>query len=248
MDPHAAPDPRRRTRRRAAAAGLIALPVVGSAFVLPAIAAADPAVAPAAFVDTRTDTRSDPAADPATDPDQDAVLAYLDAGYSYQDSLDLAAVWGLDLDPFGVKVKAGSALLAGVPLKASALSDPTAADGVADGQLIDLFFATGYTDEHVEVLAREWGLSRTETKIAAGRELKVVGVLPFVDPVEQSDWVPTPGDEDALAAFFDAGHDYDDAVALAAHWGLPEPFDAKLKAGGLLGAGVALPDVPGVGD
>ncbi|WP_214407924.1 hypothetical protein [Pseudonocardia lacus] len=241
MDPNAAPDPgpARRNRRRAAAAGLIALPVVGSAFVLPAIANAETATAAAAFVGT-----TDPV---PTDPDQAAVLAYLDAGYSYQDSLDLAAIWGLDLDPYGVKVKAGSSLEGGVPLKASAPADPTAADGVADERLVELFFELGYTGEDAEVLAGQWGLSRAEAKVAAGRELKVVGVLPFVDAVEEGEYVPGP-DDAAVAAFFDAGHDYDDAVALAAHWGLPEPFDAKLKAGGLLRSGTALPAVPGVGD
>ncbi|MCO1656216.1 hypothetical protein [Pseudonocardia humida] len=242
--PQTAPDPEpaRRRRRRAAALGLIALPVVGSAFVLPAIANAQAGVAPAAFVSPGTDRPA------GTDPDQAAVLAYLDAGYTYQDSLDLAAIWGLDLDPFGVKVEAGSFLERGVALKASPLADPTLDDGASDEQLVDLFFALGYTGEDAAVLAEQWELPLGEAKVAAGRELKVVGVLPFVDVPPVDEYVPAAGDDAALAAFFDTGHDYDDAVALAAHWGLGEPFEAKLKAGGLLRSGEALPSVPGVGD
>lgn len=238
------PGPTRRNRRRAAA-GLIVLPIVGSAFALPAIANAEAArtAAPAAFVRPAT-----------TDHDQAAVLAYLDAGYSFQDSLDLAVAWEVDTDPFTVKVKAGSLLEDGVALKAAPLSDPAAADGVSDEQLVDLFFALGYSGEDAEVLAEQWGLSPGEAKVAAGRELKVVGVLPFVDPptVDAGEggyvYVPAPGDDAAIAAFFDSGHDYDDAVALAAHWGLGEPFEAKLKAGELLRSGESLPPVAGVGD
>jgi hypothetical protein len=237
------PGPARRNRRRAVAAGLIALPVVGSAFVLPAIANAEAAAtassaAPAAFVRSATDRPA------TTDPDEAAVLAYLDAGYTYQDSLALAAVWGLDADPFAVKVKAGSFLKVGVPLKAAPLSDPAAADGASDEHLVDLFFAIGYSGEDAQVLAEQWGLSLGEAKIAAGRELKVVGVLPFVDVVDAA----APGDDAAVAAFFDSGYDYDDAVALAAHWGLGQPYEAKLKAGGLLRSGESLPAVDGVGD
>jgi hypothetical protein len=249
MDPASPADPIREPRRRrrgAVALGLIALPVVGSAFVLPAIANADSTPAdtvattvPAALVRPGTDRPS------STDPDEAAVLAYLDAGYSFDDSIGLAQAWGLDPEPFAIKVKAGSFLKQGVPLKAAPLSDPTADDGASDEHLVDLFFALGYTGEDAEVLAEQWGIPFGEAKVAAGRELKVVGVLPFVDPlVEES----RAYDEGAVTAFFDAGLDYDDAIALADFWGLGEPFEAKLKAGGLLRAGEAMPSVPGVGD
>jgi hypothetical protein len=234
-------DPARRRRRGAAAFGLVALPIVGSAFVLPAAASADqaPVPAPAAFVGPATDH-------PTTDPDQAAVEAYLAAGYSFDDALALAAIWGLEPDPFQVKVEAGSILADGQPLKGSVLSDVTADDGVADSQLVDLFFALGYTGADAEVLAEQWGLDPFEAEVAAGRELKVVGVLPFVDAPPAG--APAPADDSAVAAFFDAGHDYDDAVALAEHWGLAEPYEAKLAAGRLLQSGEALPALPGVGD
>jgi hypothetical protein len=235
-----AADSRRRRRRTAVTLGLAALPVVGSAFVLPAIANAQPAapVPTAAAVVL-------PAADrPTTGPDENDsfVQAYIDAGYSADDAAALAQQWGTGQDFYQVKVKAGRFLKQGIPLKASPLADPTAVHGYSDGQLVDLFVGCGYTLKDAQLLADKWGVDVSEAKARAGRELKTVGVLPFVDPAP----VASSADDAAFTAFFDAGFDYDDAVALAKFWGLGQPADAKVKAGNLVRAGQPLPAVPGV--
>jgi hypothetical protein len=212
--------------------------VVGSAFVLPAIANA----APAAPIPTRAATVL-PATDrPAPTADDTFVQAYLDAGYSFDDAVALAQRWGTDQDVFQVKVKAGRFLKDGIPLKAGPLADPTAADGYTEEQLVELFLNSGYDLQDAQLLADKWGIGVGAAKARAGRELKTVGVLPFVDPSAFG----SSAEEAAFGAFFDAGLDYDDAVALARFWGLPQPADAKVKAGTLLGRGEALPAVPGV--
>src|SRR4051794_4111950 len=238
--PQSATDAGRRRRRTAVTLGLVALPVVGSAFVLPAIANAQPATpvpVAAAAVLPGTDR-------PATVPDENDsfVQAYLDAGYSFDDAVALARLWGTGQDYYQVKVKAGRFLKQGIALKASPLADPTADHGYSDEQLVDLFVGCGYTLQDARLLADKWDVHVGEAKARAGRELKTVGVLPFVDPAP----VASSADDVAFNAFFDAGFDYDDAVALARFWGLGQPADAKVKAGNLLRAGRPLPAVPGV--
>jgi hypothetical protein len=235
-----APGAGRRRRRTAVTLGLVALPVLGSAFVLPAIANAQPGTP----VPTRTAVLLPGTDRPATTPtaDDTFVQAYLDAGYSFDDAVVLAQLWGTDQDTYRVKVKAGRFLHRGIPLKASPLADPTGADGYSDEHLVDLFLDSGYDLEDARLLADKWDIGIGEAKARAGRELKTVGVLPFVDPSAFA----SSAEEAAFAAFFDAGLDYDDAVALAKFWGLGEPADAKVKAGNLVRAGQPLPAVPGV--
>jgi hypothetical protein len=233
-------DPSRRRRRTALTFGLIALPVVGSAFVLPAFAnAAPPTPVNAAVVLPGT-------AKPDTAPtaDDTFVQAYLDAGYSFDDAVVLAKQWGLAEDFYQAKVKAGQTLKQGIPLKAGPHADPHAADGYTDDQLTDLFLGSGYSLDDATVLAGKWKVDVGEAKARAGRELKVVGALPFVDP--NSSGFSSSAEEAAFSAFFDAGLDYDDAVTLAEFWGLGQPADAKVKAGNLLRNGEQLPAVPGV--
>lgn len=56
-----------------------------------------------------------PPADPVSDADAAAVVAYLDAGYDYDDAVALADVWEL-AEPYEAKVRGGQELLAGNPL------------------------------------------------------------------------------------------------------------------------------------
>ena len=109
MDASSQADRARRNRRRGAVAfGLIALPVVGTAFVLPAIANATPASTAAAVAPASSAT--------TTDPDQAAVQAYLDAGYSFDDAVTLASLWNANEDAYQAKVQAGGFLADGVAL------------------------------------------------------------------------------------------------------------------------------------
>ena len=227
--PVAALDRGRRRRRAAVTMGLVALPVVGSAFVLPAIANAQTGTPPPAV------------STPGTDPTEAALQAYFDAGYTFDDAVAIAERWQADVDVFQLKVKAGRFLGSGTPLAASSLANPTFDDGLSDQQLVDAFFAFGYTAADAELLAQRWGVDPGQAKTKAGRELKTVGALPFVDAVPA-----TAGLDAAFGAYFAAGYDYDDAVLLAAHWGLGTPADAKLKAGGLLRDGQPIPAVDGV--
>jgi hypothetical protein len=163
-----------RFRRPSMAFGLIGLPVAGSVLMAPAVAdAAVPAIEPVA-------AHAAFGAGAAQDPDGAARQAYADAGYSYEDAVALSRSWGVP-DVSQTKVKAGSFLVDGVPLAATPYANPSAADGLSDTQLAQLFVDTGYTAEDAVKLAGNWGVDAGLAKVKAGRELKTVGVLPFVD-------------------------------------------------------------------
>lgn len=171
------------------------------------------------------------------------VAAFGDAGYSYPDSLALAGRWGL-ANELDAKAKAGESLAAGTPLAVSSLADPSAAENASPEELAAAFAAAGYDGDDAAVLAGKWGVNVDRAVVEAGRELKVVGVLPFVDPPAT---VANGADLEAeYEAFFAAGYDHIDAPLLAEHWGLPGIAEAKAKAGGLLLAGQPLPEVVGV--
>lgn len=57
--------------------------------------------------------------------------------------------------------------------------------------------------------------------------------------------VAAPTDDQAVAAFYDAGYDYAEALDLAVLWGAPGVYDAKVTAGTKLLAHQALPFTPG---
>ena len=253
---HPAPDHARRNRVRAIAAfGLVALPVVGSTFLLPGVAAGTTEAVVVRAADQRREPAPPPvtaepvaAAEPAppveggyvepTAEDLAAADAFAAAGYSFDDAVALASVWGLP-DSWAAKVEGGRLLEQGTALADSPFAFPDAADGLTDEYLAGLFLDLGYGLGDAEVLAEQWGVDVAEAKTAAGRELKVVGALPFVDPV-----VPEVVDDGAVTAFFDGGYSYDDAVALSQIWGLTDSYVAKVKAGGYLRDGVPLVDTP----
>jgi hypothetical protein len=163
-----------RFRRPSVAFGLIGLPVAGSVLMAPAVAdAAVPAIEPVA-------AHAAFGAGAAQDPDGAARQAYADAGYSYEDAVALSRIWGVP-DVYQTKVKAGSFLVEGTPLAATPYANPSAADGFSDTQLAQLFVDTGYTADDAVKLAGNWGVDAGLAKVKAGRELKTVGVLPFVD-------------------------------------------------------------------
>ena len=165
---------RSRFLRPSVASGLIGLPVVGSVLMAPAVAdAAVPAIEPVA-------THVAFGAGAAQDRVGAAMQAYADAGYSFDDAVALSRDWGVP-DVFQTKVKAGSFLVEGTPLAAAPNADPSAADGLSDDQLAQLFLDSGYTVDAALVLAQHWGVDPGLAKVKAGRELKTVGVLPFVD-------------------------------------------------------------------
>ena len=109
------------------------------------------------------------------------------------------------------------------------------------------YFAAGYDYEDAERLAKLWNIKDiSAVKAEAGRRLLAGQTLPFPatpnPPVTESP--ADPEDEARFGAYFDAGYDYDDAVALAKLWKLASPVQAKLEAGKRLLAGQTLPIRP----
>ncbi len=96
-----------------------------------------------------------------------------------------------------------------------------------------------YTYDDAVVLGAQWNLDPFEAKAEAGRKLaagQTLPVAPGSSPVAEPAPVADDGSAAAVDAFFAAGHDYDDAVALAAVWNV-DPFEAKVTAGSDPGRG-----------
>lgn len=168
-----------RSRRTSVAFGLIGLPIAGSVLMAPAVANAGGPAAPAI---EHVAAHVAFGAGAAQDRVGAAMQAYADAGYTFDDAVALSRDWGVP-DVFQTKVKAGSFLVEGTPLAAAPNADPSAADGLSDDQLAQLFLDSGYTVDDAVMLAQNWGVDSGLAKVKAGRELKTVGVLPFVDAV-----------------------------------------------------------------
>ncbi len=130
--------------------------------------------------------------------------------------------------------------------------EPTISEQVPVDDLLaayDSYYGAGYTYEELMVLAEEWNLGQFEAKIAAG-ELIRSGDAATLESILAANPVPVPvddgvdpaadaGDADAddvssIDAFFAAGYDYDQAVELAADWGLADVYSAKVQAGTLV--------------
>lgn len=184
----------------------------------------------------------DPSGTPATEQEvteRAALDAYLDAGYDSDDADLLALLWGPDTDAYEAKVLAGSKLLAGgeVPIEPG-----QTAWSVSDDAARAAYFNNGYDYADALVLADIWSGVDDLADVKANAGHKILDRLPLPGGV-----LPFDGDQGgagqqaALDAYFAAGYDYDDAVALARIWGGIDPFDAKVMAGDKLIAGIDLP-------
>jgi hypothetical protein len=134
---------------------------------------------------------------------------------------------------------------AAAPATASTASSPPSQEELEKEWVA--YFAAGYDYDDAVRLAKLWHLSGgiAEVKAEAGRRLLAGETLPF--PATPDPVVEEPADtqaEIALAAFFRAGYDWDDAVRLAKLWKKSDPFDAKVLAGKKLLAGETLPIQP----
>lgn len=161
--------------------------------------------------------------------------AYLASELTWADSLALGEYWGIE-SPYEMRIKAGFWLLDGYdPL--DVLTGPT-----AEQLAIDTFFGVGYDYDDAVALADYWGLELAyDAKIKAGFELKAGTALPEVAQPSVADDFTLEGLQ--FDAFFSAGYDYDDAVVLADFWGETNAYDAKIKAGALIKAGLGVPSV-----
>lgn len=184
----------------------------------------------------------DPSGTPATEQEiaeRAALDAYLDAGFDSDDADLLALLWGPDTDAYEAKVLAGSKLLAGgeVPIEHG-----QTAWSVSDDAARAAYFNNGYDYADALVLADIWSGVDDLADVKANAGHKILDRLPLPGGV-----LPFDGDQGgagqqaALDAYFAAGYDYDDAVALARIWGGIDPFDAKVMAGDKLIAGIDLP-------
>ena len=178
-----------------------------------------------------------PATTPPTGAELDKDLeAYFAAGYSLEHAKQLAKLWNMSAEPSdltAVKAEAGRQLLAGQTLPVK--GDPAAVQDPKELAALDAFFAAGYSYVDAEKLAELWkSADPYEAKVTAGQALLDGKKLPIK---------PDPSAA-AVDAFFAAGYDYDDAVALAKLWKSADPGEAKVAAGKRLLAGKKLPIKP----
>ena len=170
--------------------------------------------------------------------------AYFRAGYSYNEAVELARLWQMTPKDIGaVKAEAGRRLLAGETLPVQPAADPTEdPDDEERSKQISAFFNTGYDYDDAVKLAKLWKLKDPyEAKAVAGQKLLDGKKLPIRPDPELAEEGRI---NQAIAAFFDAGYDYDDAVKLAKLWKLDSPGDAKALAGKKLLTGQKLPFKP----
>ncbi|GIE75315.1 hypothetical protein Aph02nite_12650 [Actinoplanes philippinensis] len=235
------------------AAGGVALSagLIAGITQLPAILPASPAATNApAFEVAAPIATIDPAA-PLTDEETKAGLAaYFEAGFGYDNAVELAKLWNLPGDQIAqVKAVAGRKLLANetLPVTAKPNTDEPTTGEPEDTELsrqTEEFFLQGYDWDDAVVLAKLWKLDDPgSAKAEAGKRLLAGETLPGgvkPDPKQVEE-----GNKARLAnVFWDAGYDGEDAEKLAKLWKLDDTYDAKVEAGRRIQAGETLPIQP----
>jgi hypothetical protein len=163
-----------------------------------------------------------PSGTPETAQDKD-VNAFFAAGYTYEDAVTLGTMWH-DSNTYQVKGEAGKKLLAGqpLPIQPSGPSDPQAGT------------TTVMTGARAAAMAKMLKGKVLLTTRGGMNHVQVLGT-----PAAE-----TPADK-ARDAFFAAGYDYNDAVALGNMWHESDPWQVKADAGQKLLDGQTLPIKPG---
>jgi hypothetical protein len=117
------------------------------------------------------------APDPAASADAAAVQAFFDAGYVWDDAVQLAALWKLP-SPSDAKVAAGKKLEAGQKLPIA--PKPANVAAAKETAAVDKFFAAGYTYDDAVKLAALWKLKDAyAAKVAGGEKLLAGQTLPI---------------------------------------------------------------------
>jgi len=115
--------------------------------------------------------------DPATSADAAALQAFFDAGYVWDDAVQLAALWKLP-DPSQAKVAAGKKLEAGQTLPVA--PKPANVAAAKESAAVDKFSTAGYTYNDAVKLAELWKLPDAyAAKVAGGEKLLAGQTLPI---------------------------------------------------------------------
>jgi hypothetical protein len=242
-------------RRGAQAAGGVALSagLIAGITQLPGILPADPAAtsgfqvaAPAAT--PSTPPTLDPSAPLTEDEVKEGLAAYFQAGYGYDNAVELAGLWKLGTDKIAqVKAVAGKKLLSGetLPVEPRQNPDTPATEDPVDDETmkqVDEFFLSGYDWDDAVKLAKLWKIADPyEAKVEAGKRLLAGETLPVKADKKQAE----EGKKARLAnIFWDAGYDAEDAAKLARLWKMDDTYAVKVEAGRRLQAGETLPIKP----
>jgi hypothetical protein len=242
-------------RRGAQAAGGVALSagLIAGVTQLPGILPADPAATPAFQVAAPAATPStQPTLDPSAPLTEDEVKkgldAYFEAGFGYDNAVELAGLWKLGTDQIAqVKAVAGQKLLSGetLPVKPKQNTDAPVNEEPVNEELVkqtDEFFLTGYDWDDAVELAKLWKLADPyEAKAEAGKRLLAGETLPVKPDPKRAE----SGKQARLAnIYWNAGYDGEDAEKLAKLWKMDDMYEVKVEAGRRLQAGETLPIRP----
>ena len=242
---------RRQRRRRRAGAG-VALAVVGlGALAVPFAddvvrgarpdevpAASGPSASgalPAPLPWTVPDDGTWPSSGGAADPED--VEAFLEAGYDYDDAVELAHLWGRPGAVESAKATAGAELRAGLELP---ITPGSASAGIGPAEAATAYTESGGTVQQALELAELWQLPSGYqavqkaglTLLDGGRQLPTTSSEPGAAPLEAAR---------AEEAFYGAGYDVDDAERLAEVWVLDDADEAAVAGGANVLAGQDLP-------
>jgi hypothetical protein len=178
---------------------------------------------------------------------QQELSAYFGAGYDYNNAVALASLWHeTDIDK--VKADAGLKLLQGQTLPVP----PNGTPETPQEKAIDAFLNAGYTYDDAVTLGQMWNETDVvQIKAEAGQKLLDGQTLPIAPSVADSPNPSTapsseinPAQARALAAYVQAGYNYDDAVALGKLWNKTDLLQIKTEAGQQLLDGQQLPIAP----
>jgi hypothetical protein len=185
-------------------------------------------------------------------PDAADVLSNVDAiARNHRRNRWIVRATGVSLVSAGVV--AGAIAVPGLVSGRSTTSSVQAATGAGSSPAADpssytqaqelaAYFQSGYDYNNAVDLARLWNESDAtinKTKAEAGLKLLEGETLPV-----QPNNAPAPPEDKAVAAFFAAGYDYNDAVQLAKIWHDTQTYQAKVQGGQKLENGEPLPFPP----
>jgi uncharacterized protein YciW len=172
-----------------------------------------------------------------------ALAAYFNAGYGYDDAVQLAKLWNMAGDPGLVKVAAGERLLAGQTLPIAPHPNSAAPpDAPVGPPTVEAFFAAGYTYDDAVTLASLWKTADPySAKVKAGQRLLAGQTVPVAASTTPG---PNALDTARVDEFFAAGYTYGDAVTLAGLWHSADPYSAKIEGGRRIAAAEQLPIPP----